>query len=62
MVNVAVVALDLEATIISPVPLVVALDDFDLAPTEMKSSRHFNSAIVGNAFNVYPHGCVRLSR
>jgi hypothetical protein len=28
----------------------------------MKSSRHFNPTIVGNAFNVYSHGCVRLSR
>jgi hypothetical protein len=41
--------------------MVVALDDFDLAP-QMKSSRHFNPTIVGNAFNVYSHGCGRLSR
>jgi organic radical activating enzyme len=40
--------------------LVVAFDDFDLAPIQMKSSRHFNSATVGNAFNLYSHGCVRL--
>src|SRR5262249_18934908 len=61
-VDVAVVALDLEVTIISPVPLVVALDDFDLAPTEMQSSRQFNSTIIGNAFNMHPHGWLRLSR
>jgi hypothetical protein len=53
-VDAVVVALDLDGTIVSAGPL-VAFNDVDPAPTQMKSSRRCHSAMVGNAFNLYPH-------
>jgi hypothetical protein len=55
-VQIAIVTLHLEVTIVWSIPLIDVFDDFDLASTEPKANRHFAPEMAGAALDLYLHG------